>query len=309
MPNLKRTSRTSLLPHRSWLLPIALSLWASATGPWASEAGRIDFADLQRQAVFAEAAYRPAAEIRALLEAGNFELMRYHTLADTQVSFYLATSKAAKTHLIAVRGTSNILNAMIDISLKLKPDPDTGMRVHEGFSFTAGQVYADLKPRLEAGYRIRLTGHSLGGAVAAILALRLDAAGFDIEQVVTFGQPKFTNIPGAAKLQRVDLVRVVTPVDLVPLMPLFDPLDINDLDVYWHGGREVVLLADAEYAVLEGIDSMLRATRFTRQALSEENLAYHRMALYLEMLDPKLKAAHRVPYPADFNIFNLFGGE
>lgn len=302
-------ARPSLSPLRTWLLLLALSLFFVATSPSASEDGGIDFAEIHRQAEFADAAYKSEAEIRVLLEASNLELTRYHTLADSQVSFYLATSETAKTHLIAVRGTSNILNAMIDISLKLKPDPDTGLRLHEGFAYAAKQVYAELKPWLGTGYRIRLTGHSLGGAVVSILALHLDAAGFDIERVVTFGQPKVTNVAGAAKLQRVDLVRVVTPVDLVPLLPLFDPLDINNLDVYWHGGREVVLLADGEYAVLEGIDSMLRATRFTRQALSEDNLAYHRMALYLEMLAPKVEASRRVSYPVDFNIFNLFGGE
>jgi hypothetical protein len=275
----------------------------------ASEPGEIDFAELSRQAEFADAAYRSEAEIRAILEANGYTLSRYHTLADSQVSFYLATRESTKTRLIAVRGTSNIVNAMVDISLKLKLDADIGLRLHEGFAFAARQVYADLLPHLGSGYRIGLTGHSLGGAVAAILALHLDAAGFDVGRVVTFGQPKVTNIPGAAELGRIGLLRVVTPVDLVPLLPLFDPLDIGDLDVYWHGGREVVLLADGEYAVLEGIDSMLRATRFTRQPLGEDNLQYHRMALYLEMLAPKTAAAERVPYPTDFNIFNWFGSE
>jgi hypothetical protein len=302
-------SSNSRVPRRSGIRLVALLLLCASAAPWASESGAIDFAAIRKQAEFADAAYRSAGEIHRLVEAGGYELTRYHTLADTQISFFLASRAATRTQLIAVRGTSNILNAMVDIALKLKPDADIGLRLHEGFAFTAKQIYADLEPHLEAGYRITLTGHSLGGAVAAILALHLDAAGYDIERVVTFGQPKITNVAGAAKLGEIGLLRVVTPVDLVPLLPLFDPLDINELDVYWHGGREVILLAGGEYAVLEGLDSMLRATRFTRQPLGEENLAYHRMGFYLEMLAPKSTAAERVPYPTDFNIFNWFGGE
>ena len=292
----------------SGILLLALSLCCVTATASASEAGAVDFAELYQQAEFAEAAYRPQAEIRALAEGYGYSLTQHHTLEATQVAYFLATSETSKTQLIAIRGTANEVNAMVDISLKLKTDGDTGLRMHEGFSAAAKQVFDDLKPLLLQGYRIKLTGHSLGGAVAAILALYLDQAGFDIERVVTFGQPKFTNIAGAAEFRRIALIRVVTPVDLVPLLPPFDPLDINDLDVYWHAGTEVVLLADSEYAVLDGIDSMLRATRFTRQTLSEENLAYHRMDLYLQMIAPKARTALRVPYPTDFNIFNLFGG-
>ncbi|MGD8350779.1 MAG: lipase family protein [Gammaproteobacteria bacterium] len=274
----------------------------------ATDTDGIDFSELYEQAEFAAAAYRPEAEIRALAEERGYTLTLHHTLEATQVAFFLATGEAAKTQLISIRGTSNVVNAMLDISVKLKPDADTGLRLHEGFAAAAKQVFEEVKPLLLQGYRIRLTGHSLGGAVASILALYLDKAGFDLARVVTFGQPKFTNIAGAAEFRRIDLIRVVTPADLVPLLPPFDPLDIKDLDVYWHAGTEVVLLADTEYAVLDGIDSMLRATRFTRQTLSEENLAYHRMALYLEMIAPKTGGAVRVPYPTDFNIFNIFGG-
>ena len=83
---------------------------------------------------------------------------------------------------------------MVDILLKLRVDKKTGIPLHEGFSFAARQVYADLKPLLKTDYRIRTTGHSLGGAVALILAMYLDVDQFDIDHVITFGQPKVTNL-------------------------------------------------------------------------------------------------------------------
>jgi hypothetical protein len=275
----------------------------------ADESDSVNFAVLHQHAFFANAVYQTEDNIRVLIESSNYSLTLYHTIPGTQISFLLATNELTRTQIIAVRGTSNIENAMIDISLKLVLDQKTGIRLHDGFSFVAKQVYAELKPMLKSDYKINVTGHSLGGAVALILAMYLDADQFDIEQVTTFGQPKVTNIAGANKIQHINVIRVVTPLDLVPLVPLFDPLDISNVDVYWHAGKEVILLANSQYAVLQGTESMLRASSFTQRLLSEENLQHHQMAFYLEMLRVRIESSKLVPYQNNYNFFNLFGSD
>lgn len=267
----------------------------------------VDFAVIQKQAGFAAAAYQREQRLRVLIEAQNYKLGFQHTIPDLQMSFYLATDDSSKTQVIAVRGTSNVENVMLDIAFKLLRDEKTGIHLHEGFSFAARRIYAELQPWLKPDYKIRATGHSLGGAVALILAVYLDADRFKIEQVVTFGQPKVTNLRGAQQIQHLDVMRVVTPDDLVPLVPPFDPLDLRNLDIYWHAGQEVVLLDDNQYALLEGADSMLRATRFTQQAPNENNLKNHHMQFYLERVSAKMNSSERVPYRNNFNLFNLFG--
>ena len=197
---------------------------------------------------------------------------------------------------------------MVDISLQLKSDSKTGLRLHHGFALAAQQIYRQIKAEIGTASRLILTGHSMGGAVAMILALYLDTDGYAVERVITFGQPKISNLQGARAFAHIDVLRVVTPLDLVPLLPLLDPLDLQNVDLYWHAGREVVLLSGGEYALLEGVDSMLRATRFTRRVLNEENLQHHMIARYLQMLDAKLDSPKQVPYPVDLNLFNLFGG-
>ena len=288
---------------------IAITLLSFSSVSPAIEADSVDFVLLQKQAIFANASYQSKDQVRALVEAGDYRLTFYQTIPDIQIAFFLATNESTQTQVISIRGTSNIENAMVDIYLQLVDDQKTGLRLHHGFSLAARKVHAQLKPLLKPGYKIYTTGHSLGGAAALILAMYLDADQFNIEQVTTFGQPKVTNIAGAGKIQHLNVIRVVTPFDLVPLAPLFDPLDINNLDVYWHAGIEVVLLADTQYAILEGLDSMLRATRFTQKPLSEENLKNHQMTLYLEMLRAKSKSAKLIPYTNNFNLFNLFGSD
>lgn len=292
----------SSLPARAaaLLLFFGLSLGALA-------ADVIDFADIAREARFARAAYQSEDEVRALAARENFELTLFHNVTDIQMTFYLATDDASRSQVIAVRGTSNAENAMVDVAFRLLPDEKTGIRLHNGFAYAARQIYEELTPLLKKGYRIRSTGHSLGGAVALILSMYLDVDGYEVGRIVTFGQPKVTNLPGANRYQHLDLLRVVTPTDLVPLLPPFDPLDIKNIDIYWHAGKEVILLEDETYAILQGVDSMLRAANFTQRVPTEENLKSHSMDLYLDLLAAKLKSPRRVKYRNNLNLFNLFG--
>jgi len=288
---------------------MAMTLLFISANLLADELESVNFGVLHQHAIFANAAYQPEDNIRILLESSNYTLTLYHTIADIQISFLLATNDLTKTQVISIRGTANTKNAMVDIYLKLVLDQKTGLRLHHGFSLAAKKIYAKLKPLLKTDYKINVTGHSLGGAVALILAVYLDADQFDIEQVTTFGQPKVTNISGAGKIQHINIIRVVTPLDLVPLVPLFDPLDISNVDIYWHAGKEVILLAGTQYAVLQGTESMLRASSFTQNLLSEENLQHHQMTLYLEMLKAKTNSSTLVPYQNNYNLFNLFGSD
>lgn len=271
-------------------------------------ASKPDFASIRQQAIWSNATYLTEDQIRQLSLASGYQLSAYQTLTDIQISYFLLTDEVSKTQIIAIRGTSNVENAMVNVNLKLVLDQVTQVYFHHGFSYSARQVFDELKPLLKKGYRIQTTGHSLGGAVAVILAAFLDSDGFDVDQVVTFGQPKVTNLTGAGKFKNLKITRVVTPKDLVPLVPLFDPLDINNIDIFWHVGTEIVLLEGNQYAVLEGVNSMLRATRFTQQLLTEENLIHHQMALYLNLVEGKVEFSEEVVLENDFNLFNLFGG-
>ncbi|MDH5612493.1 MAG: lipase family protein [Gammaproteobacteria bacterium] len=290
-------------------LLIIISTTCTVSASTAAIQSEINFADINKYANFSNAAYQAQSKIQDANIFKNHTLTRYSHIPGFNISYFLATDDIAKTQIIAVRGTANIENAFVDAALELTTDKRTGIRLHNGFSQTAQAIYVEIKPLLKTNYVIDTTGHSLGGAVALILAMYLDTDHFNVGQIVTFGQPKITNVAGANHFQHLNIIRVVTPKDLVPLVPPFDPVDLNNLDIYWHPGKEVILLPESTYAVIEGVTSMMRAIKFTQEPLSENNLRHHQMSLYLEMIAKNIPSARLVPYENSFNLFNLFDGQ
>ncbi|WP_455222251.1 lipase family protein [Kaarinaea lacus] len=290
---------------RSSLLSIALvfGTFSSAFAQQeesAAESGNM-FTELLQFARLANAAYGDRATIEKTTEAQGYTLNYYANLPKLQVSYFLTTDETNQTQTIAVRGTSNVENALVDIAIQLIDSDDFGIQLHNGFAVSAKGIYNDIKPKLKKQYKIRTTGHSLGGAVAVILALYLKNDGYQLERVVTFGQPKVTNVTGSRKLDALDLWRVVTPRDLVPLVPPLHMAEIKNLNIYWHAGREIILLPGKQYSITSGVESMLRATKFLVEPLSEKNLQNHFMSEYLALIEAKTSNAEWIPYKNDFS--------
>merc|ERR1712048_437139 len=75
-------------------------------------------------------------------------------------------------------------------------------------------------PLLDLGAEITLSGHSLGGAVATIVGMRLQARGYCVIQVMTFGAPKVMDRLGAqGQAFRDRVLRITNLLDPVPLLP------------------------------------------------------------------------------------------
>ncbi len=269
----------------------------------------VDFQYIKEYANLSDAAYHSLKKLRQTTLLKDYSITQHSTIKDIGLSYFLISNAKTKTHVIAIRGTSNIENTILDISLKLKFNKHTGLRLHSGFLQAAQAIYTELKPAIRPSYTINTTGHSLGGAVAVVLAMYFDSDNKKIGQVITFGQPKVTNIAGAYKFKHLNIKRVVTQKDPVPVIPLIDPMDINDLDIYWHQGTEILLLSGSEYAVLEGLSSMLRATKFTQEPFTENNFKNHKMSQYLLKLSKRIPSAKLVPFSNNFNLFNLFSDE
>lgn len=263
-----------------------------------------DFAQLRIQAQLSGDTYLADSEREAQLLQQGQTLIHQATLADSQVSYFLSQGNGVQT--IAIRGTANLANVMVDLDIEFQPDERLGITLHNGFRSAAEAVFNDVRPRLVAGMPVQITGHSLGGAIAVVLAMYLkhDTAA-QVSQVITFGQPKVTNVTGAEIYASIPLTRVVTQKDLVPLVPPLSPLQIKDLDVYWHMGEEIILLGSQQYSQTRGLKSMLRATKLSTALPDESNLQAHQITTYQALIDELLQSAEEVPYQMEINLFGL----
>lgn len=124
--------------------------------------------------------------------------------------------------LVSFRGTDkgDFLDLFADIKFRGKKY-DYGT-VHRGFDGFLDKIF-DLIVRSLHGERLIVTGHSLGGALATLFALRMELKQPGIiKNIVTFGSPrvggkKFAGI--ADKLFGDRALRVVNNNDLIPRIP------------------------------------------------------------------------------------------
>lgn len=266
-----------------------------------------DFSHWLNAAYIAEATYNSDEEIAAALDLQGYKITHLQKIEGFSVAYVLATNEKSKQHILAVRGTSNIENAIVDAAFVLVPDKLSGIDIHQGFLLSARDIYQQIKPEISPGYTINTIGHSLGGAAALILAMMLDAQGYSVGEVITFGQPKVTNVGGSKHFEHLNITRFVNPKDMVPLMPPVDPMDLMNLSIFWHQGTEILLHKDKRYSVLTGINSMMRAADFLNDMPSEQHLSNHFMSTYISNIKTKLISPEEIKYKSDFKFSDWFG--
>jgi len=271
-----------------------------------SQFSSADFAHWLDAAYIADATYKSREDLEQVLQSQGYALNHFKQLQGYSVGYAIATNNKSRQHIIAVRGTSNAENIAVDAAFVLVPDKITGIDIHQGFLLSARDIYQQILPELTPGYSINTIGHSLGGAAALIVAMMLDAHGHTVGEVITFGQPKVTNISGSRKFKHLDVKRLVTPKDIVPLVPPLDPMDMMNLSIFWHQGKEILLFPNKQYSVLSGVDSMMRATDFLNDMPSDQHVKNHFMSTYIAHLKNKQISAEEITYKSDFKFSDWF---
>lgn len=274
------------------------------------------FNELMVYARLSNSAYESRDAVAQLAREFGSEVTMHEQVSGLDVIYFLLTDTKNKTHWITVRGTVNVKNTLVNLDLQLLPNADIGIQLHSGFAETAKDIFLKIKPELKKDFNIKITGHSLGGAVASVLAMYLDLDEFPVERVITFGQPKVTNFTGAQKFAHLNILRVVSARDFVPLLPPVDMVDLNVTDlnsiskvgIYWPLGPEMILLDEYEYSMTKGLNSMLRATRFLSKQPDMKNLQHHQITHYLQAIKERQQRAKWIPYKNDFSIFSIFSG-
>ena len=173
---------------------------------------------------------------------------------NSEVNVIIEIDLEAQCQWVAVRGSSNLRNWLLNLRYTQRQCDETdthmpcgGVDIHRGFRAAATEVFETILQYLHPNLPIRLTGHSLGGAIAAILMLFLKEINYEVEKCITFGQPKITDSNGAIANSHMPLIRVVHDDDIVPHLPPTTPLTLLQ-GGYEHFGETITLHDSEQFA-------------------------------------------------------------
>jgi hypothetical protein len=298
-----RTCRKPLSAYRrlqSLALVVAcLSLLAACVGISSTELNSlgstltradINFAELETYAERSRAAYGAKSVIKAKYP----KTIRMSSPGDTGVLYFLEQDNKAKTQIITVRGTADPKNFLQDLNITVRTDRQADIPVEAGFDRAARAIYSDAKPYLKRSYKTYVTGHSLGGAVAALVTIYAIEDGFMVERVITFGQPRFTTAAGVQRL-RLPLIRVVDENDIVPMLPPAAATD-PEFGPYEHLGPEVILLQGPRYVYLPAHDATRIDVGEFWRSIGIADLPDHKIDYYVNKIADKINGAVEVTY-------------
>lgn len=199
------------------------------------------FEELYRIAQIAALNGQPTEQIFQFF-ADSGEEVRVLELSSCEQRAIVTTNDRTKTHTISLRGTKNLKNVAQNLRFGTAParlSDDVPVPMHRGYRNIAKRCLEAFEPILKDGYKIELTGHSLGGAAAVALALLYHREGKrEVSRVVTFGAPKLGPKETAEAIEDLDILRVVQKDDIIPLLPMSRPFVRRP---YCHLGEGILL--------------------------------------------------------------------
>jgi hypothetical protein len=159
--------------------------------------------------------------------------------------YYEITGNGEIRQQLFCRGTTLMIDILTCLQLWMVHDEELGCRVHFGFRNQADRILEDLQPLLapstDKRTTIEVSGHSLGGAVAYIIAAKLKQRGYKVVRVTSIAAPRFcATRKSAAIIQSLlpkDNLRLEHDTDFVPFLPPF---------MYHPAGNKLWLLGELD---------------------------------------------------------------
>jgi pimeloyl-ACP methyl ester carboxylesterase len=139
--------------------------------------------------------------------------------------------------LIATRGTASVRDALTDMNAGLQKGPG-GFAVHAGFNDSFNSFRQDIDTFLDKNGAIgtvHCVGHSLGGALATLVADHLVASGVKNIKLYSFGCPR-VGVKGfsrnlTSKLTSNNIFRAYHEADPVSMVPIFPFAHVPDTSI------------------------------------------------------------------------------
>lgn len=158
------------------------------------------------------------AQLTRSTEALKFKIEEGHTINEGDTQAILVTRKLDKMAVLAFRGTEKDFGDIkTDLDARFYTN-SKGEKVHNGFNEAYAVARAKISGLVQGlkGYKLYITGHSLGGALALIAAKDLNSD--NIAACYTFGSPRVGNEDFGEDIKP-PIYRVVNAADVVPHTP------------------------------------------------------------------------------------------
>jgi len=146
--------------------------------------------------------------------------------------YYLYYEMKANGHSlqqIFCRGTTVRADILSCFQFRFVHDAELNLKLHCGFLRHAERLLNDVEPLLShAKYNpqatVEVSGHSLGGAVAYIVAMKLKKRGYDVRKCTSIASPRFCDEESRIRVEKEELLpedalRIEDDLDGVQFLP------------------------------------------------------------------------------------------
>ncbi|XP_037037057.1 lipase-like [Bradysia coprophila] len=203
----------------------------------------------------------------------------------------VALSEKRKEIVVAYRATTNYWNCVLDATiLNISPHGADPIKIHRGFYIATMSLYDRVVKTIGAfrlakkeytSYKLVLTGHSLGGAMARVtqfLLLHLKQFPGISMEVYTYGEPRSGNKDYVDFLnnQTVKSARIINRADIVSHLPPTSILGTTIIsDYYYHAMNEYWINGDEEkFASRSGYEDPSTANSYGPKYSTTDHSSY-----------------------------------
>ncbi|MEE8587795.1 MAG: hypothetical protein V3S80_00460, partial [Sulfurimonadaceae bacterium] len=163
--------------------------------------------------MLADDVYLPQQQFMAKYENPAYELIPAKAVS---INYYIFSQQ--NQLVIVFEGTKDMSSLQTDLAIdEVQFLDEKGSRVHNGYYSEALSARHFLTPYLNKDKKIIITGHSLGGAVAHLLASVLYKEGYQVN-LYTFGAPPVGNELFVESIAGLSHERYTHLFDLIPML-------------------------------------------------------------------------------------------
>ena len=141
---------------------------------------------------FSHLAYFKPAFVENQLKQWGYTSFQWIEGKKTDTQGFLA--EKGNYQMISFRGTESIKDIITDVWFRKTNAYGGKGKVHSGFEDAVNEIWESLVKALDKRKNIYISGHSLGGALAQLMAHRLAINNYKVLGVYTFGSPRVGNL-------------------------------------------------------------------------------------------------------------------